>query len=99
MEEQESNEGKRTAAPNRAQGRKHPEGHNPIKRDMMLGDLAREYPKAAMLMAQKGMHCMGCGMAAMETIEQGARAHGMSDEDIDKLIDEMNKAVASADKK
>jgi hybrid cluster-associated redox disulfide protein len=62
-----------------------------IARDMMLGDLVQDHPEAAMLMAKRGMHCVGCGMAAWETIEQGARAHGMSEEDIDKLIEEMNK--------
>ena len=65
-----------------------------ITKDMMLGELVKRYPEAAMLMAQKGMHCIGCGMAGSETIEQGCKAHSMSDEDIDKLIQEMNKVAA-----
>jgi hybrid cluster-associated redox disulfide protein len=63
-----------------------------ISKRMTLGELIEKHPKAAMKMAEGGMHCIGCGMAAMETIEEGCRAHGMSDADIDKLIDEMEKA-------
>jgi hybrid cluster-associated redox disulfide protein len=65
----------------------------PITRDMMLGELVQKYPEAAMLMAKRGMHCVGCGMAAWETIEQGCRAHGMSEKDIDSLVEEMNRSA------
>ena len=46
-----------------------------------------------MLMASKGLHCLGCHMAALETVEQGCQAHGMSDKEIDDLIREVNKAA------
>jgi hypothetical protein len=32
-------------------------------------------------------------MTAYESLEQGCKAHGMSDEEIDKLVAEINKAV------
>ena len=64
-----------------------------ITRDMTLGELVERFPQAAMLMAKRGMHCIGCHMAAWETVEQGARAHGMSDKDIDQMLDEMNKVA------
>ena len=48
-----------------------------ITKDMTLGDLVTKHPQAAMVLAQKGLHCIGCGMAAMETIEQGCKAHGL----------------------
>lgn len=35
----------------------------------------------------KGMHCIGCPMSQMETIEQGALAHGLNP---DKLVEELN---------
>lgn len=69
-----------------------------IRKDMLLGDLVDNYPQAAMIMAQKGMHCIGCGMAAAETIEQGCMAHGMTEEDIDKLIEEMNEIAEKQNK-
>ena len=65
-----------------------------ITKDMMLGELVQKYPEAAMVMAEAGMHCIGCGMAAMETIEQGCMAHGLKDEDIDELVAKMNKLAS-----
>jgi hybrid cluster-associated redox disulfide protein len=43
-------------------------------------------------MLSYGLHCIGCGMNAFETIEQGCMGHGMGDEEINSLIDELNEA-------
>jgi hydroxylamine reductase len=64
-----------------------------ITKDMLIGDIAIKYPKAVPIMFKSGMHCIGCGMTAYESLEQGCLAHGMSKEDIDKMIEEMNQAV------
>lgn len=64
-----------------------------ITKDMLIGDIASEYPKAVEVMFKHGMHCVGCAMTAFETLNQGCRVHGMNDKDIDKMIDEMNRAV------
>jgi len=34
------------------------------------------------------MHCFGCPFASMESLEDGAKAHGL---DADELISELNK--------
>ncbi len=64
-----------------------------ISRKTALGEVAARFPAAVPVMLSKGMHCIGCHVAAFETVEQGAKAHGMSSEQIDLLLDEMNKAV------
>ena len=64
-----------------------------IKKDMGFSELLEKYPETAVIMMKHGLHCVGCHIAAFETIEQGCTAHGMSEEDIKKMIDEMNKAV------
>ncbi len=40
---------------------------------------------------EHGMHCLGCAIAAFESIELGARAHGM---DLAKLLKGLNAAAA-----
>jgi hybrid cluster-associated redox disulfide protein len=65
----------------------------PVTKAMLIGDIALKYPKAVPLMFKFGMHCIGCGMTAYESLEQGCLAHGMSKEEIDKLVAEINKAV------
>lgn len=59
-----------------------------------LGDIVEKYPKVAEILADKyQLHCVGCFAAAFETLEQGAKAHGMSKKEIDSLIEEINKIV------
>jgi hybrid cluster-associated redox disulfide protein len=61
---------------------------------MTLGDVVSKYPETAMVMYKYGLHCIGCHVATWETIEQGCRAHGISDKDIDKMIEEMNASIS-----
>lgn len=61
-----------------------------IKKDMSIGEAVSKYPETIEVFFKHGLGCFGCGMAAYETIEQGAQAHGI---DIDKLVKELNKAV------
>jgi hybrid cluster-associated redox disulfide protein len=70
-----------------------------IYKEMTLGELVEKYPEAARVLVNIGMHCVGCHMAAWETIEEGAKSHGMSDKDINKMIGEMNKIAAGKKKK
>ncbi len=47
--------------------------------------------KVVEILFESGLGCIGCPMAMQETIEEGCRAHGMSNEDIDKLLTKLNK--------
>ena len=58
-----------------------------ITKDMTFAELIKENPKAAKKLAEKGLFCGGCPMAQFETIENGARAHGI---DVNKLMEELN---------
>ncbi|MCP8310566.1 MAG: DUF1858 domain-containing protein [Candidatus Methylarchaceae archaeon HK02M1] len=62
---------------------------------MSFGELLQSYPQAGMVLMRYGLHCIGCHIAVMETIEQGARAHGLTDDEIDGMIEEINKEIAS----
>ena len=43
---------------------------------------------AAKILEDRGMHCFGCPFASIESLEEGAKAHGL---DADELIIELNK--------
>ncbi len=66
---------------------------NKITKDMTLGEVVTKYPKAAEVMLKQGLHCVGCHVAAYETVEQGAIAHGFDKKQIKKMLDDMNKAA------
>lgn len=65
-----------------------------ITKKTMISTLVRENPEAAEKLLETGMHCVGCPMAMQETIEQGCLAHGMSEKEIEELVEEMNKIVS-----
>lgn len=58
-----------------------------IKKDMTFAEIIQENPDVARKLAERGMFCGGCPMAMFETIENGARAHGV---EINKLLKELN---------
>ncbi|MDP2974425.1 MAG: DUF1858 domain-containing protein [Candidatus Diapherotrites archaeon] len=64
-----------------------------IERNTTLGEVVSNCPEAIPAMLEKGLHCVGCHVAGFETVEQGAKAHGMDEKEIDSLLKEMNEAI------
>jgi len=62
-----------------------------ITKNTNMNQLLMEKPELAGLLLSSGMGCIGCPMAEMETIEDGCKAHGMSDKEIEKFIEKLNK--------
>ncbi len=60
------------------------------KKDLIM-DIIKQKPKAHEVMVESGLHCIGCGGAAFESLEQGASAHGLSDKEIDSMVEKINK--------
>ena len=61
-----------------------------ITKDMLIGDLVRNYPEAVKVLMAHGMGCVGCPSSQAETIENACEVHGM---DVDSLLEALNKAV------
>ena len=57
---------------------------------MILGEVARKYPETIDVFLENGLPCAMCHIAFHETIEEGAKVHGIK---VDKLLKELNKAV------
>ena len=69
-----------------------------ITKGMLLGAVIAEYPEAAEVMLEYGLHCVGCFANAYDTVEIGAKVHGMSDEEIKKMISDVNERLAKEKK-
>jgi iron-sulfur cluster assembly protein len=61
-----------------------------ITRDMTVGEIVEQYPQVAEVFLEYGLHCVGCHVAFWETIEEGARGHGMDEETIDMMLRDAN---------
>ena len=64
-----------------------------INKDMTIGDVVAKYPACIEALQSAGVHCVGCHVSYYETLEQGFKGHGMSDEDVDIVIAKLNLAV------
>lgn len=64
-----------------------------ITKDMTISEVIEKYPSTIETLLMTGVHCIGCHVSYFETLEQGMKGHGMTDEEIDDVIKEMNKIV------
>ena len=64
-----------------------------ITKDMTIGDVVAKYPACIEALQSAGVHCVGCHVSYHETLEQGFKGHGMSDEEVDMVIAKLNIAV------
>lgn len=64
-----------------------------ITKDMTIGEVVREYPSIVETLLSYGVHCVGCHVSYVETLEQGFKGHGMTDEEVEHVVKELNEAV------
>ena len=64
-----------------------------IKKTDTIGDILKKHPELANALFEAGLGCIGCPMMSLETLEQGCKAHGMEDEEINKLVERLNKKI------
>lgn len=65
-----------------------------ITKDILILDLIEQNSALAEVLTEEyGLHCIGCMAASMETLEQGALTHGMTEDQIDKMVEELNKKI------
>lgn len=64
-----------------------------VTKDTNIADFAYKYPEAAEVLMDYGLHCIGCFASAFDTIESGAKAHGMSDEEIDEMVERVKEVL------
>lgn len=58
-----------------------------ISKQMVIGELIREYPNSIDILAGFGFGCVGCPSAQAETIEEACKVH---DIDVEKVIKSLN---------
>lgn len=61
-----------------------------ITRDMTVGEIVELVPDSVDVLLEYGLHCVGCGASMWETLEEGALGHGMSEDLLESLLEELN---------
>jgi len=65
----------------------------PITKETNINEIVGKYPGTIEVFFKHGFYCIGCQAAAFESLEQGAKAHGMGDELIEQMVKEMNETI------
>ncbi len=61
-----------------------------LTKGMPIADVVKSHPETVPVFMQHGLHCIGCALAAFESIAEGAAAHGI---DVEALMSDLNKAT------
>lgn len=64
-----------------------------ITKDMTIGDVVQKYPHVTEILLKNGVHCVGCGARFFETLEMGFKGHGMTDQQVDTIVQQLNQAA------
>lgn len=64
-----------------------------IDKNIRIGELVMNYPQSVDVLFSHGFHCIGCGLSAYETLEQGALAHGYDEATMEEIIRQIKDAV------
>ena len=69
-----------------------------ITRDITIEGMFAKFPhkaqKLATILTKAGLHCVGCSAATWETLESGVLRHGMTEADLEKLLEGLNAVIA-----
>ncbi len=65
----------------------------PVTEKMRLGDIIAAHPAAAAVVSRYGLHCSGCHANVLDTLEMGARGHGLGDVEIRAMVLEINQVA------
>ncbi len=69
-----------------------------ITKDNLINDFLKKNPEVAEILMAYGLHCVNCHFSEFDTIEDGAMVHGMSDEDIELMLKDVNKLIKEKEK-
>jgi len=66
-----------------------------ITRQTTIGELLGKHPEAIDILLDFGIEWVGCHASPNESIEDGCIGHGMTDDKIDEIVDQINKGVST----
>ncbi len=70
----------------------------PITANTPLSEIVTKYPVLAQVLEEEfELHCLNCPLSSLETLAEGARAHGYTDEDIAEIVDYLNRIIDYAE--
>lgn len=64
-----------------------------VRGNEIIAEVLEAMPQAQEIFAAHGLSCAGCHVNVYETVEQGVLGHGMTSEDLSRLLEDLNAAA------
>lgn len=64
--------------------------HSQMTIEQILGMFPNKAQKLSQEITNAGLHCVGCGAATWETLEQGMQSHGKTPDQVEYLVGRLN---------
>lgn len=61
-----------------------------VKKTDNISEVIGKFPESAEVFLAYGLHCVGCFANVFDTVEAGAEIHGMSEEELNDMLKEVN---------
>lgn len=61
-----------------------------VTKETNIAEIVFTHPEVAEVMLGYGLHCVGCFASQFDTIEEGSKIHGMTEDEVDEMIEEIN---------
>ena len=65
-----------------------------IHADMPISEIMEKVPQAGLILADFQLGCFNCHFSTYETLRNGVLGHGMTEEDVNRIIDEINEIAS-----
>ena len=67
-----------------------------VTKEMFVAEVIAKYPEAIGVFFEYGLHCVGCFASDFDTVESGAKVHGIN---VEHLLHDVNKHIGKKAKK
>lgn len=67
-----------------------------ITKEMFIAEVVAKYPEAIEVFYKYELHCIGCFASEFDTVESGAKVHGIN---VEHLLHDVNKHISKNKKK
>lgn len=64
-----------------------------VTKDTTVGEIVSKYKNGAEILSGFGLHCFGCPMSQMESVEDASAVHGV---DVELMIRKLNEDLEEA---
>lgn len=69
-----------------------------VRKTDNIAEIIGKFPESAEVFLAYGLHCVGCFANVFDTVEAGSEIHGMSEDELNDMLREVNYMIAETKK-